>query len=174
MLTQNRAREVFNYDKGNLVWKSRSSRPDIEGFVAGFADKRGYIYVKVDKKKLLAHRVVWLYHHGYWPENELDHINRNKSDNRIENLREVSHYCNMRNKGNGKNNTSGVKGVSPENGGWRAQIKVRGKVYSLETHADFDEAVLHRLAAEQCLGWEGCDSASPAYRYAVKHKLIRG
>ena len=54
-----------------------------------------------------------------------------------------------------------------------AHIRIMKKYYNLGRYADFDEAVLARLATEQCLGWEGCDSSSPAYQYAKKHNLIK-
>ena len=87
-------------------------------------------------------------------------------------LNEV-HWNNMRNCGNRKDNTSGVKGINwdKKSKKWKAQIRVYGKFY-LGCYKHLHNAVLARLAAEQCLGWPGCDSASPAYRYAVKNKLI--
>ncbi len=112
---------------------------------------------------------------GYMPENEIDHTNRNRSDNRIENLREVSRSCNRKNTGNQKNNSSGVKGVHKSGqSGWSAHIGNGKEQHYLGYTKDFEEAVLLRLAAEQCLGWSGCDLASPAYQYALSHGLVWG
>ena len=176
-LTYKKAREIFDYrDDGKLIWKVRKSSNTKIGSVAGSFYKNSYSQVRVDAKDYMAHRVIWLWHHGYTPEGDLDHINRVKSDNRIENLREVSRQCNTRNTGNQKDNKSGVKGVyTHESWGnvWRSFITIQGRKCSLGNHKDFDEAVLHRLAAEQCLNWDGCDSSSPAYRYALENGLVK-
>jgi len=159
-LTQERVKELFDYRDGELIW-------NIRGGVAGYSNGNGYLRIEVDGKKHYVHRVIWLWNNGYLPEKGIDHINRNRADNRIENLREVGQTCNIRNTDNRKTNTSGVKGVywGAENGKWRAQIMVAGKVHCLGSHIDFFEAVCHRLAAEQLLGWEGCDSSSPALKF---------
>jgi hypothetical protein len=105
--------------------------------------------------------------YGYWPENVIDHKDRVRHHNWIKNLREVSNQCNQRNRGNSKNNTSGVKGVSFDNvtNKWRPYIKINNKLFRLGSYKEFDNAVCARLAAEQCLGWSGCDSNSPAFQY---------
>ena len=177
VLTYERVRELFDYrSDGFLIWKvHKASRAKI-GDVAGTKVTNYYSAVSVDYQRYYTHIVIWLWHKGYMPEGEVDHINRIKSDNRIENLREVSKQCNMRNTGNQKNNRSGVKGVwsHPSWGNvWRVGIKVNRKNHRIGSHRCFDEAVLHRLAAEQCLNWSGCDSSSPAYMYAVKNGLIK-
>ena len=176
-LTYEHVRELFDYrDNGNLVWKVRLSRRTRIGDIAGTPSGAGYHVVIVDGRPNKTHRVIWLWHHGYTPEGDLDHINRVKLDNRIENLREVSRQCNTRNTGNQKNNTSGAKGIYTHpswDNVWQAFITVNGRQCKLGNHSSFDEAVLHRLAAEQCLGWEGCDSSSPAYRCAVRSGLVQ-
>jgi len=166
-------RNLFRYNGENLVWDVRRSGAT-KGRVAGKVLPDGYRYVRVDGKWRLAHRIVWLHQKGYLPENGLDHINRNRSDNRLCNLREASKACNMRNAGNPMNNTSGVKGVSFDSSRkkWLAHIMVSKKLYNLGRTADFGEAVLLRFAAEQCLGWESCDANSPARKYAISHNLI--
>jgi len=176
-LTYEQVRGLFDYRvDGYLVWKvSRGNSVEI-GDIAGTQNKTQYSEVGVDGRSYLSHRVIWLWHHGYMPEGDLDHINRIKSDNRIENLREASRQCNSRNTGNYKTNKSGVKGTHthPSWGNvWQARITVNGRKCSLGNFKCFDEAVLYRLAAEQCLGWAGCDSSSPAYQYAVNNSLIK-
>ena len=163
-LTQERVRELFDYRDGELFWKTG-------GGVAGGLNSNGYLRIGVDGKKHYAHRVIWLWNNGYLPEKGIDHINRDRVDNRIENLRESGQTCNLRNTDNRKTNTSGVKGVywGADNGKWRAQIMVAGKCHYLGSHIDFFEAVCHRLAAEQALGWAGCDDCSPAFQYVNKH-----
>lgn len=175
MLTQEKVRELFDYRDGMLIWKSKGKRVVVGNVAGGVSGNMGYHMVSVGGKKFCAHRVIWLWHHGYMPENDVDHINRDKTDNRIENLREVSRSCNMRNTDNLSNCTSGVKGVSFDNpsGFWMAQITVRGRSVYLGRYPDFTEAVCHRLAAEQAENWAGCDNCSPAFLY-VKNTINNG
>ena len=70
---------------------------------------RGYIYLEVDGKPYMAHRLAWFYMTGIMPGKQIDHINRNKIDNRFENLREATHGQNRANSKN--NNPNGLKGV---------------------------------------------------------------
>lgn len=170
MITQDRVRELFDYRDGVLIWKVRLSNM-VAGRVAGGVDGNGYTLIGVDGKRYRSHRLIWLYHHGYMPEHDIDHVNRNPGDNRIENLREVGDVCNQRNTGNFATNTSGVKGVCwfAQRGKWLAKIVVSGKHRYLGVHADFLEAVCHRLAAEQAIDWSGCDGCSPAFKYVRSH-----
>lgn len=173
-LTQERVRELFDYRDGNLIRKVAQSNCVKIGDTAGSLSY-GYLETGVDGGRYMVHRLIWLWHHGYLPENNIDHIDRIKSNNKIENLREASQSCNLRNCGNFKHNTSGIKGVFWDKiqEKWRSSIKVMGNNKDLGRYGDKNEAVLARLAAEQCLHWEGCDSSSPAYKYAIKNKLIR-
>jgi hypothetical protein len=126
-----------------------------------------------DRKLYLAHRLIFLYHFGYMPEHEVDHIDRSRANNRIENLREVSHTCNLRNSTQRSQTSSGVKGLSfhKPTQKWQANIVVNGASRYLGLYSDFAEAVAHRLAAEQCLDWSDCDSSSPAYQF-MKELLL--
>lgn len=110
-------------------------------------------------------------YYGYWPENDIDHKDKIKHHNCIRNLRETSRQCNMRNMGNRKDNTSGVKGIHWDklNKKWKTQISINRKRKTLGYYKDFDNAVCARLAGEQCVGWEGCDSNSPAYQYVKEN-----
>ena len=104
---------------------------------------------------------LWLF-----PENQVDHINRIKEDNRLCNLREVSAACNLQNTNLSMRNSTGVKGVSPDKSGlFRVFIMFKGYQSCVVSCKDFVEAVAHRLAAEQCFGLNGCDSQSSAYLY---------
>jgi hypothetical protein len=166
MITQERVRELFLYKDGSLFCRVHRGNAGV-GTVAGSHDSSGYLRVMVDGKSYKAHRLVFLYHHGYLPENDVDHIDKCKTNNRVENLREVSKSCNMINSAQRAFTSSGVKGLSLDkhNQKWRAHIATDGTTKYLGDHADFTEAVAHRLAAEQCLEWGDCDSRSPAYQF---------
>lgn len=167
-LTQARLKELLDYNEytGIFKWIVRRKGSKGVGGVAGSLEQ-GYIRLSVDYKRHFAHRLAWLYMYGYMPENFIDHINRDPSDNRIVNLREVSHQCNLRNTGNPITNTSSVKGVCwcKQNSKWRSYIRNGKNPSALGHYKSLDNAVCARLAAEQCLNWSGCDSSSPAFKY---------
>jgi hypothetical protein len=171
MLNQEEIRYFFHYrEDGCLLWKERRGRRGRVGDIAGYVETNGYLRIRLYGKTFQAHRLVWLYHHGYLPENQVDHIDRNKLNNRIENLREVSKSCNMRNTGNRTDNSSGVKGVRwhRREEKWEARVKAPEKTINLGSSEDLLEAACLRLAAEQALGWSGCDASSPAFQYVKK------
>jgi hypothetical protein len=170
MVTQEKVRRLFDYQNGKLIRRVKTGDNTRVGQEAGSTNTLGYRVVSVDNRHQYVHRVVWLYWHGYLPEHGIDHINRDKTDNRIENLREVGKACNARNTGNPRNNTSGIKGIKwfEKTKKWRVGIYVSGRTIHLGYHADRLEAVCHRLAAEQALGWAGCDDCSPAFQYVQK------
>lgn len=176
-ITQEKVKELFEYkDDGSLVRRIRTSSGTPSGTVVGTVNTDGYLRVCIDGRLYSCHRIIWLYHYGYFPENNIDHINRIRDDNRIENLREVSISCNSRNTGNRTTNTSGVKGVawSKFGGKWQAEISFAGRKLYLGRCSDFGEAVCLRLAAEQALDWAGCDDSSPAFQYVQKNIIGLG
>lgn len=133
-LTAARLRELLHYDSetgaftrkvttGNMGrWKS--------GQLAGSKSKQtGYIEICVDAKKYQAHRLVWLYVYGKWPEQDIDHKNGIRDDNRISNLRQATRAENNQNRVLDKRNTSGYSGVtwSKAWGKWVARINVNKK-----------------------------------------------
>jgi hypothetical protein len=172
LITQADVHSFFSYrEDGELIRKVKLSDSSIVGSVAGCVNALGYKVIRIKPKLYLAHRLIWLYHNGYFPENQIDHINRDRLDNRIENLREVSTQCNLRNSKQQSNNSSGVRGVGwfAEREKWKAYIKVNRKNIFLGDHADFMEAVCHRLAAEQCINWVDCNETSPASLYVSQN-----
>ena len=177
MLTQERVKELFDYnaETGTLFWKVARGTNKREGLPAGCIGSRGYFVTRSFGKLYYNHRLIWLWVNGYFPETNIDHKNKDKIDNRIENLREVSHQCNIRNSGNRKDNTSGVKGVywHARAKKWHAFIYLNGRNIYLGIFHDFDNAVCARLAGEQALGWSGCDSSSPAFKY-VRDNIQKG
>jgi hypothetical protein len=139
MLTQDRLHHLFTYQDGSLV-----RRVSIKGYhagtVTGKMTEKGYVTAMVDGKHYRLHHLVWMYHHGYF-EKELDHINRDRTDNRIENLRPCNHSQNL---GNSRPRRNGYKGVSlcKCTGRWRAQLK--GHIGRFDTE---EEAALAYNAA---------------------------
>ena len=120
--------ELFFYDGKNLLWKKIITRKK-NGSIAGCLQNTGHRQIKIDGKIYLAHRVIWMLHHGSWPKNDIDHINGIRDDNRIENLREATRQENSLNRSLSKLNKSGVKGVYFMNSRnkWHAKIKLKGK-----------------------------------------------
>lgn len=173
MITQKRLKSLFTYDPQTGLFRREINRQGGKGKVGTV--NHGYLIIGIDQKTYLAHRLAWLYVYGYWTEHDLDHINRNKIDNRICNLRETSRACNMINTGHQKNNRSGVKGVHYYNQTkrWRAKIKIDKTDRHLGYFNCFVEAVCHRLAAEQCLGWDECNSCSSAHKHIEQHRRMR-
>ncbi len=172
MLTQKKVRKLFHYnaDTGVITWKVNTSSRVMAGKAAGCISNHGYLRVSIGGKRYLNHRIIWLLHFGYLPEGQIDHINRNRIDNRICNMREVSALCNTRNSGIGINNTSGVVGVHwrKDISKWEAKVTVNYRGKSLGVFSVLSEAVAHRLAAEQCLQWSLCSSDSSAYKFIFK------
>lgn len=141
-LTADRARALLNYDEttGLLTRRISLSHSARVGDVAGYAHPtKRYIYVFVDGRRYFAHRVVWLMCVGQWPVGQVDHINGDRIDNRLGNLREVDNRMNGQNKHVPKQgNTSGLLGVSwmTQAGKWRAQIKTEAGMLYLGLFTD--------------------------------------
>lgn len=110
-------------------------------------DAEGYLTGKIDGVQLKAHRVAWAIHSGEWPNGQIDHINGIRSDNRISNLRVVTHQENHRNKAMPNTNTSGFCGVNARGNTWIATIRVKGKQIYLGTFERLEEAISAREAA---------------------------
>jgi hypothetical protein len=156
-LTQERLREVLDYDPGTGVFRwTDKGRNCLIGKVAGSTSNvTGYCIICVDKKTYSAHRLVWLHVHGFFPPEQVDHINRDRTDNRLSNLRLVSNAENRRNVGLSKYNTSGVSGVgwSRRENRWVSRIGVEGKTIYLIYTKDFFEACCARLSANNKYGF---------------------
>jgi hypothetical protein len=146
MLTTIQLKELFDYKDGNLYWKVYKGPRAPIGSIAGSVRKDGYCRINIDGKSYLTHRLVWLWHGKELDTNiEIDHINNNPSDNRIENLRLATRLQNEYNKPK--------KGYRFEAGKWRARIKVNGKQQHLGMFDTEDEARLAYLtAAKQTQG----------------------
>lgn len=139
MITYEEVRCLFKYDPitGHLLKKDKP---------VGTPHSLGYLKIKIKGKTYFVHRIIFLYCSGRWP-NRIDHLNRNKSDNRLENLRECTNSNNGSNRGLMANNSSGFKGVhwQRSTGYWRAQVgyKVIGHFKTKEEAAlAYDAAAL--------------------------------
>ena len=109
--------------------------------LCGSLAPNGYIKVSINGKLYFAHRFVWFYVHGVWPKGQIDHINGNKIDNRIENLREATHSENQQNRSNPpRHSSSKYLGVSwnYQQMKWRAQLVVN-KLRVLDEYFDSEE-----------------------------------
>lgn len=150
-LTQARLQELLQYDPdtGEFTRRRRPSNHIEPGQRAGWDHKDGYRCIKVDGSCYLAHRLVWLYVHGHWPADQLDHINGRRSDNRISNLRECTNAENQQNRKRGANNSSGYVGVRLSvYGTWLAFIRKDGKQRHLGTFSTKAEAIAARREAK--------------------------
>lgn len=152
MLTVEMAKELLRYDPetGLLYWRISLSNKGPAGSLAGCITPSGYIRIGINNKEYMAHRLVWLIHYGEFPKAELDHINHLGLDNRIENLRNVSHKENGKNQKKRQNNKSGVMGVSWDKraGKWAANIYDKKKHIYLGIYADWFDAVCARKSAQ--------------------------
>ena len=134
ILTAAKVRQTLNYDLNTGVFTRRVATKGVSvGTVCGCDNGRGYIRIKVNGAYVVAHRLAWLYTYGVWPQGEIDRINRDTRDNRIENLRVVDRTGNLLNRGRDRRNTSGVKNVNWDSSRckWVAQLRRRGKQYNL-------------------------------------------
>jgi hypothetical protein len=142
-LTQERLKELIRYDAttGLFTWAVSKGRAKA-GCLAGSLMSQGYIRIRIDSKKYLAHRLAWLFVCGEFPKNQIDHINGIKDDNCFANLRECSNTENQQNTGNRIDNTSGFKGVGFHKitGKWQACAKVNGKRHHLGLFLDKNSA----------------------------------
>lgn len=146
--------KLLSYDgsTGKLYWKPRGIvnwDSIYAGKEAGSLRSIGYVVVKLRHKAYKAHRIIWKMLNGTEPTT-IDHIDRNKSNNLVSNLREASHKENMKNKRMAKNNSFGHTGVywREDNKKWRAVIGLSSKLKHLGNFETFDEAVSARKAAE--------------------------
>ena len=113
--------------------------------------RNSYEVIRIDDTLYRAHRIAWLLHYGEWPKDQVDHINGNGLDNRIENLRDVTNQENHKNRSLNSNNSSGVTGVwfHKQVQKWAAEIKIDGKKRCLGLFADINAAARARKEAER-------------------------
>lgn len=140
----------YNAETGELRWQIRAGRR-AAGAIAGTVDKHGYVNAAYKGKKYKGHRLAWLLHFGKWPTAEIDHIDREKTNNRIANLREASHVQNMRNKPSKLRDLP--RGVKRGTSAWLASITIGGRPRHLGSFRTIEEAgAAYQAAARQLHG----------------------
>lgn len=155
LLEELRIRLAYFPDTGVFIWLVNAGRFGRikAGTIAGSKGKHGGGYIEIGRNGALikAHRLAWAMMKGEWPVNQIDHINRIRSDNRFCNLRQATGAQNMLNKTLYSSNTSGAQGVNwhKATGKWVARIGISGKRHSLGYFKSFDEAIAARDEAKK-------------------------
>lgn len=141
-LTQDLLKSLLTYDPdtGVFTWVRPTSTRLRVGQVAGRMNG-GYISIRICGREYGAHRLAWLYIHGIWPDKDIDHINRDRSDNRIENLRAATRAENLQNR-----DYTGVYWYARRSK-WRVNIRANGKRMWIGDYADRNDALAARKAA---------------------------
>lgn len=157
-------REYFSYDAdtGILCAANRKRRTDLNGKPVGCPHGNGYLDVRLGKKLYYVHRVCFAHYYGYWPE-AVDHVNGNRTDNRICNLRDANKQLNGLNRGMDRDNSSGFKGVSYRGDTYNFmwQFVVEGKRYTKSGFATAIEAYNHKVAFINALNSAASDFLKP-------------
>ena len=150
-LTAEEVRRLFEYDPvtGNLIWRS-DKKLRRSGKIAGCSDNNGYIVLKVAGKKYYAHRLIWLWSFGEFPEKSIDHINGHPYDNRLINLRLATSQENHQNQKINMCTYSGFKGVTyiKSTGHWCVHITINDKTTYHGTYTSKEAAIKARIAIE--------------------------
>lgn len=143
-LSLEEARSLFYYepDTGKITRKNTRASNAPEGSEAGWNNGNGYRRITIRERRFFAHRLAWFLHYGEWPNKEVDHVNGDRSDNRISNMRMAEHRENACNTKLRADNTSGYKGVTRSKGKtrWTAAIQIHGKGRSLGVYDTKEEA----------------------------------
>jgi len=150
MLTQELVQSIFDYEDGNLIRKE--GKKNCLGKTAGYIKKNGYGLVKVSGKQYLLHRIIFLHHHGFLSQ-EVDHIDGDPRNNKIENLRAAIHEQNMKNSKNYSTNKSGTRGVTwhKRTQKWQVDVQVNKRTCYLGTFADKELAELVSIEARDLM-----------------------
>tara|TARA_R110002126_G_scaffold220018_1_gene365375 strand:- start:581 stop:1060 length:480 start_codon:yes stop_codon:yes gene_type:complete len=140
-LTAEQLKECLSYcpETGVFTWLKTTPR-GVKGTEAGTVNDNGYRKITINYHGYRSHRLAFLYMTGKWPEQQVDHINGNRLDNRWENLRDVSRLVNIQNQLG--------KGYHKFRDGWRAQIRTNSKIKSLGVFKTEEEASAAYIAAK--------------------------
>lgn len=160
-ITQDNIKKWFLYlpDQGIFIRKISMNTQAIEGTIAGARTKNGYILISVGLERIYAHRLAFFYMKGYWPET-VDHINRNKLDNRWENLREATYSEQGCNKVQDYKAMSGYKGVyysRNKDFPWRVEIRKDNIIHRFGSYKTLEEANEVAIREREKLHKEFCN-----------------
>ena len=166
--TPDALRQLLRYDPdtGDLFWRERpegmfTSRRIARSWNSTFAGKKagnqkpnGYRYLRIFNRPLYAHRIAYAMSYGRWPAHQVDHIDGDRGNNALVNLRDCTNAENSRNSKLFSTNTSGHCGVTwdKQTSKWLAQARVNGKQYSLGRHDRLEDAVAARTIFERRTG----------------------
>lgn len=154
-LTVERLKEVLRYDSetGIFTWQVPTSNRVRTGAQGRGLNGSGYLRIGIDGERYRAHRLAWLYVHGRWPIEHLDHIDRNPANNAIANLRECTHAENHRNRGAQANNKSGHKNVDwcAAVNKWRVVLAHDGKQHVVGYYGHIELAIIAAAQARVLL-----------------------
>jgi len=142
MITADELRECMRYepDTGRFYWRKYCGPRALPGNEAGSLNPTGYIKITIRGIQYPRSKLAWLYTYSKWPTPFIDHINRERSDDRIINLRQATRGQNNRNTKMRSNNTTGVKGVIVNRGKFMVRINIRGKSIYIGRYDDLDDA----------------------------------
>lgn len=153
------AQELMNFldyrrDEGAFYWKVSTGRVSAGKRAGNYSGS--HVSVQVMGRRYYIHRLVWLFEKGEWPTQEIDHINGDPHDNRIENLRDVTRAVNQQNRrASQRNNKLGALGVHEHKGKFRVFIKVNGKTKNVGQFKTLSEANDAYICAKRLIH-EGC------------------
>jgi len=146
--------ELFVYDPDSGILRHKAKPRVYAGQVVGSKDSKGRLRTEISGESYAVHHICWALHYGEWPKHQIDHINQNKADNRICNLRQATNAENSRNR---KSKNEVAKGVSFHKGRYIARIMVNGKVINLGSYARADFAAhAYQVAAKKYHGEFAC------------------
>lgn len=150
-LTQQKLHSLLDYDEetGLFLWRKRDwPAHQWSGRKAGSSDAAGYMNIKLLGRTYKSHRLAWLYVHGSWPDCEIDHINGDRGDNRIRNLRDVDRAENLQGLRLYANNATGMRGVfhCKTRNRYRARVTKNGKQRYYGSYRTAEEASARYLA----------------------------
>ena len=141
------------------TWNARcAGKPALNGKMSS-----GYFSGRIFVRHYLSHRVAWAIYSGAWPERQIDHINGNKSDNRIVNLRSATSQENSKNRAIGIKNTSGTIGVSwsEQKSKWLVRINKNGRQIAIGSFKSKDDAISARAKASLEYGYHANHGRKP-------------
>lgn len=153
-LTAARLRELLHYEMESGVFTRRvavNNKTKVGEIAGTYTNPDGYIRIRLDGYTYVAHRLAWLYVHGEWPPEQIDHIDTNQQNNTFSNLRTASNSENQQNRRRPmRTNKSGLLGVysDAKSGTWRACIRISGKTKSLGSYATPEAAHTAYLKAK--------------------------